>query len=150
MPTLNKPDTAASLNARLQALAPTAVRRWGTMDVTAMLCHVGDALEQAMGRRPMPDQSNLFFRTVMKWVVVHLPTPKGAPTVPAMDGTKDGTRSQDFQAARERVLALLEATLVFPQDQEFAPHPAFGPMLREERGILSWKHIDHHLRQFGA
>ncbi|MEK7381556.1 MAG: DUF1569 domain-containing protein [Gemmatimonadota bacterium] len=31
-----------------------------------------------------------------------------------------------------------------------APHPAFGSMTKSSWGILAYKHIDHHLRQFGA
>jgi len=29
-------------------------------------------------------------------------------------------------------------------------HDFFGKMTREEIGILAYKHLDHHLRQFGA
>jgi hypothetical protein len=29
-------------------------------------------------------------------------------------------------------------------------HSFFGKMTRDEWGVLTWKHLDHHLRQFGA
>ena len=29
-------------------------------------------------------------------------------------------------------------------------HPFFGPMTEEEWDTLQWKHLDHHLRQFGV
>ncbi|MBK5255550.1 MAG: DUF1569 domain-containing protein [Vicinamibacteria bacterium] len=29
-------------------------------------------------------------------------------------------------------------------------HPAFGPLNREQWGVLVWTHVDHHFRQFGA
>lgn len=29
-------------------------------------------------------------------------------------------------------------------------HPFFGAMTKEQIGIFTYKHIDHHLRQFGA
>lgn len=150
MPTLNDPTQAQVLRHRLEVLSPSAGRRWGKMEVTAMLCHVGDALEQALGRHPMPDQSSLLFRTVVKWVVLHLPMPKGAPTAPAMEAGKGGSCSDDFEAAKARVLALLADTLAYPEGKDFVPHPAFGPLTRKQRGVLTWKHIDHHLRQFGA
>ena len=28
-------------------------------------------------------------------------------------------------------------------------HPAFGPLNPREWGRIAWKHLDHHLRQFG-
>jgi hypothetical protein len=31
-----------------------------------------------------------------------------------------------------------------------APHPFFGPMTQQEWETLMWKHLDHHLRQFGV
>ena len=33
---------------------------------------------------------------------------------------------------------------------EWAVHPMFGPLSGQEWGLLCWKHMDHHLRQFGA
>jgi len=29
-------------------------------------------------------------------------------------------------------------------------HPFFGTLSADEWGKLTWKHIDHHLRQFGV
>lgn len=150
MGTMSDPQEAKALRLRLERLDPQASRRWGTMDLTAMLCHVGDGLEQALGRRPMPDQSTLLFRTVVKWIVLHLPMPKGAPTAPALDSRLGGTRLESMEAARQRVLDLVDETLERAPNRPFAEHPAFGPLTREQRGVLTWKHIDHHLRQFGA
>ena len=30
------------------------------------------------------------------------------------------------------------------------PHPFFGALAPEEWNTLTWKHLDHHLSQFGA
>ncbi len=30
------------------------------------------------------------------------------------------------------------------------PHPFFGNLNSEEWDTLNWKHLDHHLRQFGV
>lgn len=115
-----------------------------------MLCHLADNLEQALGRRPDSDHSNLFLRRVVKHLVLYLPMPKGAPTSAKMDPSKEGTRPQEFERDRNRVLALLEEAANRPEDRPFAPHPAFGPLTRRQRGILTWRHIDHHLKQFGG
>jgi len=31
-----------------------------------------------------------------------------------------------------------------------AEHPFFGPLTNEEWNALQWKHLSHHLRQFGC
>ena len=33
---------------------------------------------------------------------------------------------------------------------KWASHPSFGPLSGDEWGILSWKHLDYHLQQFGV
>lgn len=54
----------------------------------------------------------------------------------------------------EEKLRLIEHVKRFSNDgskgltQE--PHPFFGKLTSEEWDILQWKHMDHHLRQFGA
>jgi len=30
------------------------------------------------------------------------------------------------------------------------PHPSFGEFTKEQWGQLEYKHLDHHLRQFGV
>ena len=40
----------------------------------------------------------------------------------------------------------MKETGVVTQD----PHPFFGRMTGEEWDRLLWKHLDHHLRQFGV
>jgi hypothetical protein len=57
----------------------------------------------------------------------------------------------DFAAERSRLLALIDR---FVQRGAAAAgnatHAFFGRMSGEEWGRLMYKHIDHHLRQFGA
>lgn len=149
--TILDPKARSALADRILKLTPETPRRWGTLTVGGMVCHIGDGMEQGLGRRPDTDRSNFFLRTVVKFLVLHmLPMPKGASTSDKMDPSKDGTHPQEFERDRNRVLALLEETANRPEDRPFAPHPVFGPMTREQRGILTWKHLNHHLRQFGV
>ena len=66
-------------------------------------------------------------------------------------GKTEGTRGHGSYADMGNDIAhLLEEAANRPEDRPFAPHPAFGPLTRRQRGILAWKHINHHLRQFGG
>lgn len=116
-----------------------------------MLCHVGDAMSQAIGELELADQSTLLFRTLVRWVVIRGPRlPKGAPTSPRIVAGTGGTVPAEFAADLARVLDLLDRNAAWPPERPMPPHPAFGPLSHAERGILTWKHLDHHLRQFGA
>jgi hypothetical protein len=151
MPTLTDPADLARLEARLNALRPDAAPLWGKMVPGEMLCHLADFLAQAVGKREVPDQSSLFLRTVVRFLLVNaMPMPKGAPTSPALLASRGGTLPADFEADRERVLALMRENAARPANRPFARHPAFGQLSHRERGLTSWKHIDHHLRQFGV
>jgi hypothetical protein len=37
-----------------------------------------------------------------------------------------------------------------PSECTTYPHPFFGKFTPEEWAVFQWKHLDHHLRQFGS
>ncbi|MCP3915760.1 MAG: DUF1569 domain-containing protein [bacterium] len=57
--------------------------------------------------------------------------------------------ASDFGRARDRLLELVEQYGEHGV-QTREPHPFFGPLTSEEWSRLMWKHLDHHLRQFGV
>ena len=57
-----------------------------------------------------------------------------------------------FRVALGEKQALLDVMSRFagaPADQPLAPSPVFGRLSRRGWGRLMWRHLDHHLRQFG-
>ena len=76
-----------------------------------------------------------------------MPWPKGVPTRPEVDQEHGGTTPGDF--ARDH-LAVAELLRRFaPSDLSTARHPVFGTMTRAEWLVWGYRHVDHHLRQFG-
>jgi Protein of unknown function (DUF1569) len=61
------------------------------------------------------------------------------------------SEQRDFAAERQR---LLEWTARFASGGAAQctrqPHCFFGPMTPSEWATMAYKHLDHHLRQFGA
>jgi hypothetical protein len=55
-----------------------------------------------------------------------------------------------FEAERAALLELLERIGTGPADGAGAAHPLFGPLNRREWGVATYKHTNHHLKQFGA
>lgn len=116
------------------------------MTAHQMVCHICDQLAVALGDIPSKETDTIFSRTILKWLVLYaMPsTPKGKiQTVPEMLSTETSTWSGDIERFKKLISRL--STEANPK-----PHPVFGPLSQHEWGIVSAKHIDHHLRQFGV
>ncbi len=151
MKTLFDPAVASELRERVSALRSDQARRWGKMTPAEALCHLNDSMRIALGEiDATPVRMPLFESAAVRWLLIHrMPWPKGK-----LETTKDFlvTRptgwSEDvarWNAALDRFLARGDGAA-----SRWSPHPAFGALPGEEWGRLTWKHHDHHLRQFGA
>jgi hypothetical protein len=139
------------LRRRLAALRPDSTRRWGTLTVDEMLCHVADSFRATLGeRRASPLKTSRLQARVMKFVALRtpLPWPKGLPTRPEVNPHQGGTRPEAFAADRAALEALV-ARFASPSAR-YDVHPMFGAMSRDEWLIWGYRHLDHHLRQFGV
>jgi hypothetical protein len=74
------------------------------------------------------------------------PFPKGAPTAPALKPVDVTT----FEEERTALLELLERIGTGPSEGTGPAHPLFGTLTWSEWGVVTYKHADHHLKQFGA
>lgn len=152
MRTIADDQTLSSLVERLRQLRPDTPRRWGTLTVGEMLCHLGDAHESVLGIRipPGPPPSAVP-RPVLKWMVLYAPVPwpKGAKTRPGVNPRIDGTRPGDFEKDRERAIASLKGLAVAAPTTLSARHFMFGPMSARDWYRWAYRHVTYHLRQFG-
>lgn len=151
MTTIADPEVLASLLARLGRLTPGAPRRWGTLTPAEMLCHLGDASDSVLGRRVPPGSPPSGApRPVLKWVALYLPIPwpRGVETRPGVNPRREGTRPGDFGRDRGRVVAGLTALAAADRELQ-AFHFLFGPMSPRDWHRWAYRHVDHHLRQFG-
>jgi hypothetical protein len=137
---------------RINKLTPDAKALWGKMNVNQMICHCTDGLRGSLGELgELKDQSNFLTRSLLKFLVLYvMPIPKSVPTSKRVDQMRDGTKPTDFESDRQTLLAFIEKVSAKPDDFAWSPHFKFGAMNRREWGILSGKHIDHHLKQFGV
>ncbi|WP_157972074.1 DUF1569 domain-containing protein [Pleomorphovibrio marinus] len=142
------PDVVDELSQRVSLLKGNELPKWGKMSPTEMLRHCNLANQKTLtwrGELRKPTLKQL----LVKWTALYLfpGFPKNAKTSPRFE-TKGLVASEEFETEKALFLNLLSqfANLDEPLS---APHPFFGPLSNREWGIAVWKHMDHHLRQFG-
>ncbi len=144
------PAVASEVIGRIRSLGPEAQPLWGKMTVAQMFAHCCVPYEMAFEEiHPKPGRVTRFFlRTFVKAKVVNeKPYPRNTPTAPAFKVTPD----KDFIQERDRLIGYVEQTRDLGQDHfEGLESPSFGPLSKEEWNNLFYKHLDHHLTQFGA
>lgn len=135
---------------RIARLRPDSARRWGTMNAPQMAAHCSAGLELALGDRLPP---RLFFGTIAGWLIKPLvlgndkPMRRNSPTVEGLVVTDD----RDLRTERERLCGLIDRfAAAGPAGCTTHPHSFFGRLTPDEWAILMYKHLDHHLRQFGV
>jgi hypothetical protein len=138
-----------ALLVRLTALQPSSPRQWGKMNVSQMLAHSSVALEVPCGDRVK--KQGLLGRVVAPFVRTKVlglePFPRSAPSDPDYRITDE----RDFEKEHARLAALVDRFCSRgPAGAEGVVHPFFGRLSGDEWGRLMYKHLDHHLRQFGA
>ena len=147
MKTLFNPDHRADIVRRIESIGPTSERLWGSMTVPAMLCHCGDQLRLALGEIQIKPVKSFVGWKPVSWLLINvLPWPKGIKTVRELMTTK----SEELEADRARLIELIERYAARGIDGDWATHPIFGKISNPSWGVLAWRHLDHHLRQFSA
>lgn len=145
-PTLLDDAVYESCLARLDRLTPESRPRWGSMSVAQMLAHCAEVQEVTNGKplEGTPWLLRLAGPLIKRAVLSRRPYPKGVRTHPQYLQTSE----KRFEPEKRR---LLEALREFrASGAEGARHPLFGPLSAEEAGWGAFKHLDHHLRQFGV
>ena len=141
---------AAEIDRRIASVEPGSPARWGRMDAAQAMAHCAAGVAMATGDiRPPRALAGRIFGALVKRLAFRddAPMRPNSPTV------------TELRVADERDMATEKARLR-ARLAEFAaggaarctthPHPFFGKLTPDEWAVLMYKHLDHHLRQFGA
>lgn len=134
---------------RIDKLIPTSQPQWGTMNVAQMLAHCSLFQDIAMGNSSPPRgllgiligrfAKPMFYND--KQLARNMST---IPTILIAD-------KKDFEIEKEK---LKQKIITFqnngPEKCTKHPHPFFGKLTSEQWGKGIYKHLDHHLKQFGT
>lgn len=144
----NQPDVSVILG-RIEKLSPEHQRLWGKMNVAQMLAHCNVSLETAMGLNKIPRVfiGRLIAPFMKKKVLGEKPFGKNSPT----DKSYIFPGDLDFEEQKIKTITSVKKFLAGgPSQCTTHPHPFFGNFTPDEWAIFQWKHLDHHLRQFGV
>ncbi|MGA7859178.1 MAG: DUF1569 domain-containing protein [Terracidiphilus sp.] len=150
MKNLFEAATVDEIKGRTEQLRPESARLWGTMNPAQALAHCCGGLEWAVGDKVPP---RMFVGRLMGWVVKRLALGNEEPMRRNSPTSKDlvVADERDFVAERQRLLELLQRFAAGgPAGCTKHPHSFFGPLTPDEWAELMYKHLDHHLRQFGV
>ena len=137
------------IRTRIGRLAPGSPRQWGKMTPSQMAAHCSGFVEIALGeaRPPRMFIGRLIGPVVKHFALAEKPMPRNLPTVPGFAVTDD----REFVRERDRLTTLVDRfARGGPAACTSHPHGFFGRLTPDEWGQLTYKHLDHHLRQFGV
>lgn len=149
MKNLFERESADEIVSRIGKLQPASQRHWGKMHVAQMMAHCSAAIDMASGRLNMPRMLvgrllGPFFKPIY---TNEKPFGKNSPTA------KDLVCSDQRDFVREQEQLRAKVRQFHEGGEEKCtrhPHPFFGPLSPQQWSRGMYKHLDHHLRQFGA
>ncbi|HQU92116.1 MAG TPA: DUF1569 domain-containing protein [Pyrinomonadaceae bacterium] len=134
---------------RLGKLEMDSERQWGKMKPSQMMEHVARALDMAMGKKPV---KQMFVGKALSWIfrkefLGEQPFQPNRPTGKYFIITDD----PDFEPTRTKLSGLItEFHHLGESGTDGNIHGFFGPLTGKQWGETQYKHVDHHLRQFGV
>jgi hypothetical protein len=134
---------------RINKLTPDTKPLWGKMNVSQMLTHSQMPLKVAYGNVKLKRglMGVLFGKIAKKKLVGEKDFSKNLPT----DKNFLVKDTPDFGESKSNLAHLVRQFVTAgPEKLSKDPHPFFGKLTTHEWDILMWKHLDHHLRQFGV
>ncbi|HHC78937.1 MAG TPA: DUF1569 domain-containing protein [Flavobacteriia bacterium] len=144
------PQDVNQLLERIEKLSSDTQQQWGKMDASQMLAHCNVTYEMVYtDKHPKPNAVVKFIlKTFIKnKVVSETPYQKNGKTAPQFVMKSD----KDFNAEKKRLIAYIKKTqeLGAAHFDNKESH-SFGKLSSAEWNNMFYKHLDHHLNQFGV
>ena len=116
------------------------------MSAGQMLWHCNQVFSTSLGDIRVAPRRPPFPIPLLKLMLFRMPWPHNAPTAPEYKADV----SRDFDAERTRCLELIDRFTTRKMEEDEWPRAVFGQISGREWSCLHARHLDHHLKQFGA
>jgi hypothetical protein len=148
MHNLFEQTTAAEIISRIEKLQPTSQAQWGKMNVAQMLAHCCGPLEvyfdEKKAKRDL--MGWLFGKFAFKQLIGDKPWKRNLPTAKEFK-IKD---SRNFEQEKSKLVSNLNRFSTEGYTITSFTHPFFGKLSSQEYALFNYRHLDHHLQQFGV
>jgi len=150
MKNIFQPTVASETIERINNLSPATIPLWGKMNVAQMLAHCNVSYElvyEDIHPKPGPVMKFILKKLVKNKVVNEKPYPKNNQTAPAFI-IKD---EREFEKEKLRLIAYINQTQQLGESHfDGKESHSFGILTKTEWNNMFYKHLDHHLNQFGV
>lgn len=150
MKSLFETETKQALLNRIDNLNETSQGQWGKMDVAQMLTHCQKPLEVATGHLQLNTKigfaKKLLFKLFKPLMYNDKPWKKNLDTVREFRITD----AKDFHSEKEKLILAINDFALLKNKTNWPTHPLFGNFTTKQWGKMQYKHLDHHLTQFGV
>ncbi|MCF7569550.1 DUF1569 domain-containing protein [Sabulilitoribacter arenilitoris] len=150
MKSLFETENQQSILNRIQNLNEISQPNWGKMDVAQMLTHCQKPLEVANGTLQLNTKigfaKKLLFKLFKSTMYNNKPWQKNLSTVREFRITD----AQDFTSQKEKLIHVINEFSQLKEKKCWPTHPLFGDFTTKQWGKMQYKHLDHHLTQFGV
>lgn len=146
MKSLFEAETYAETLARIDALQIDSKKLWGKMTPGQMAWHCQFPVKIGVENKNKGN-GNLFVRLFFKKSMYNdKPWRKNLPTSPALKAKEE----KDLAIEKAKLRQLVTDFYNCKERKDWNPHPLFGKLTHDQWGKMQYKHLDHHLTQFGV
>ncbi len=132
---------------RLSLLNKDTKPTWGKMSVGQIAWHCQGPLQIAIENVDYKKAPNLLAKWFIKKAMYSdSPLRKNLPTAPKLKAVEPKNFEEEIVVLKQ----LVTNFHVLKTRDNWNPHPLFGEFTHEQWGKMQYKHLDHHLRQFGV
>lgn len=153
MKDLFDPGLAGDIKQRIMRLDPASERQWGNMTLVQTLAHCRSGMQMATGiinprRASFP--ANIIGLVIKPMILGDdKPMRRNSPSSPELFPVNP--TQCDLEHERIQLISAIDSFVTKGSTGcSQHPHPFFGPLKPQQWAILMYKHLDHHLRQFGV
>jgi hypothetical protein len=150
MKSLFSEATLTQIEERINSVTDESKRQWGSMSPAQMLWHCKAPLRLALNntesKRKVNPLKKIIYRLFKSSMYNDKPWKQNLPAPKAFVASE----TYDLEQEKKNLLGLVKQFHDRKDQEEWKPHPIFGKFTKEQWGQMQYKHLDHHLRQFGV
>ena len=132
---------------RINKLTSQSQPLWGKMNVAQMLAHSQMPIGNALGHYTLPRTllGRIVGPLVKRGMYNEKPFKRNSPTDPSFVMTG---HEKDFEKEKQSIIDMVNDFKEENIKNEI--HPFFGKLTKQQWSKAMYKHLDHHLQQFGV